>query len=185
MKKLLIAAIAAMALAVPTTASADVFTHEGSPIEGGPISVEFSGPVTTTTESGFVGHCEEVHIGVDFEAEGQATTTKFESTGCTTTNPGGLEMDIIPIDKDKWEYMPDAKNKIMRITKYHVTRTYTLNKVCVGEVTVKGTLVYEIKDPKKIDTGTVSSEGMKAGEVPEEVSGHLVLTSETEVGFEE
>lgn len=94
MKKLLMLAIAAMALAIPASASANpVFTHEGEPITE-PKTVEFSGPAAFAV---FVGgnpaggvHCENVFADVDLEANGEGTVTAFETelegeTFCTTT----------------------------------------------------------------------------------------------------
>jgi hypothetical protein len=85
-------ALAALAFAIPASASAGMFLHEGAPIAAGGETETFEGTVEFT---GGV-HCEnavaEVHITTNsasvesFEAEGCNTIETIKAVGCNLTS---------------------------------------------------------------------------------------------------
>lgn len=175
LRKALLAAsmtLAAMAVAAPAPALADVFTHEGVPIgEQGQVETEFSGSLKLVFlfEAPTEGmHCKDVHLEVSLEAVGTGSVSGFEAADCTSTsmNPSsnGLPMDVIPVNIGAWMLDADAANHEIRITNSHlrfkVTDPFTKHQV-QAEWTLKGTLVAKVSagETEAIETVSLSDDG--------------------------
>jgi hypothetical protein len=139
MKKLLMLAVAAMAFAIPASASAHNgldFTHEGQFVEN-TTEVTLAGPV------GFTGaatvQCANSHIILDLFANGTGEVTKFDCIGGLLNNT--FIVDDTAIEPHKWVVEAIGHNHIeISGVKIHNTYTHPTLGVCVAESNAEGTV---------------------------------------------
>jgi hypothetical protein len=139
MKKLLMLVVAAMALAIPASASAHDgldFTHEGQFVEE-TTEVTLAGPV------GFTGaatvQCANSHVILDLFPNGTGEITKFDCIGGLLN--ATFIVDDTAINPHNWDVEVIGHNHIeISGVKIHNTYTHPTLGVCVAESFAEGTV---------------------------------------------
>ena len=189
MKKVLMLAVAAMAFAIPATASAADFTHNGTAIEHGKsVSVSFTGPaafsLTAAPANGV--HCPQIHASLKIEATGTGTVTTFTGTECTNT-PQSLTVDTIALGLPWTVHAIPALNKI-QITGVHINNKVTLGGNVVGESTLQGSITAIVNNSEAITTATLDDEGatveIEGTKFQMDVTGDISPQGSTQIGLE-
>lgn len=195
MKKLLLLAIAAMAVAIPSFAVAEsttggIFTHEGVPVEG-TTEVVFSGPAQFTAGGGGVA-CTNIEVVADLFPEGTGEVTDFKTTHCTTIGTN-FPTHATPENLHwKLQANPNGTVTISGMRIHNSVRHPLDTSVEIGtnvlHGTVTATLVSSTKATLGNAVGDVKVTPLGGGEANAEVSGELTVTdtegNHTEIGVE-
>lgn len=194
--KLLVLGIITAILAAPAPAVAEgVFTHEGIPIEGEEVLVEFEGPMEweIADESGV--HCPNVLLSIRFRNGITSTVAQYAPpTNCTVTRgpAQGFPVHTIPLEihgNSKWQIHSNASQDRLGITEMAVQNTIThpsTPHLCVAVSTLEGDFFADVDENSSIQTITLDNEvgELTLGEVNADISGHLVNSTGTSIGQE-
>jgi hypothetical protein len=146
MKKLLMLVVAAMALAIPSSALAHNgldFTHEGQFVEN-PTEVQLTG-TTIGTQGATEIHCPELDVVLDLLVDGTGEVTKYDCAGGKLNST--IPIDDTPTNVHSWEVEVIGHNHI-EISGISIHNTYTHPSIpaCVGSGTLQGSITMELID---------------------------------------
>ena len=190
MRKLLVLSIAVTGFSLPSLASADIFTHEGQPVES-TTEVELEGPVGFTINGTSQGvHCPKATIRFDLFPSGTITITRYRKHSCTIT-PSNLPADLIPKlaeggDENHLGWHGHLlTGGIIEITSMHMTSQVTLGGTVVAESTLEGDVTLAVNNTETISTATLAGDGVTANGNAASLSGDLQLVNpSTDIGIE-
>ena len=130
--------LALVLLALPASAAAAEFTHEGLPIE------ETTAVALTGTNFGFVTgdgsgiNCPDVEVELDLLPGGVGEITTFDTATYCTVIGVGLLTHMEPIDIHDWTAEADPENKRIVLGNVHLTNTITVGGQVAAENTFEG-----------------------------------------------